>query len=378
MRNEAKSASGGEIKNLKIAIFYDWLNQWGGAEKVLLDILSIFPQADLYTLVYDPSKTTWLPQSIKVASSFINKLPFKNKNPIYYTPFYSLALEQFDFSQYDIVISTTSTIGHCLLTPPKTLFICYFHNINRYLYQTPNQYKLLKPILNKYQKTDFIYAQRPDYLLCNSKTVQDRIQQSFHRDSKIIYPGVDTSFFTPNKKSSVDPYFLVVSRLVPHKKIELAIQACLDLDQKLIVVGSGRDMSRLKKIKQNTNNSKIVFMGQVSDKKLLTLYQNCQALICPQIEDFGLTPIEAQACGKPVIALNQGGITETVINEKTGILFQDQTVESLKQAIIKFQTLNINPIDCVNNANKFSQYNFMLNFKQIFNQLWQQYQTTIL
>jgi len=364
-----------DINNLRVAIFYDWLNQWGGAEKVLLDILSIYPQANLYTLLYNPNNSNWLPKNIKVYPSILNKFSRNKKNNIFHTPFYSLCLEQFDLSQYDIVISTTSIIGHCLLTPPKTLFICYFHNTNRYLYQTPPQFKLIKPLLKKYQKTDFIYGQRPDYLLCNSQTVQQRIQKTYRRQADIIYPGIDTSFFVPNKKSSVDPYFLVVSRLVPHKKIELAIQACLDLDQKLIIVGSGRDMPHLKQI---ADNSKIVFMGQVSDNKLLTLYQNCQALICPQIEDFGLTPIEAQACGKPVIALNQGGITETVIDEKTGILFQEQTVESLKQAIIKFQSLNFNPIDCVNNANKFSQYNFMLNFKEIINQLWQQHQTTIL
>jgi len=361
----------------KVAIFYDWLNQWGGAEKVLLDILSIYPQADLYTLIYDQTKTNWLPKKIKVYSSILNEFSLNKKNNLFHTPFYGLFLEQFDFSQYNIVISTTQVMGHCLLTSPKTLFVCYLHNINRYVYQTPSQFKFLIPLLKQYQKTDFIYAQRPDYLLCNSQTVQQRIQKTYHRQADIIYPGVDTSFFIPNKKSSVDPYFLVVSRLVPHKKIELAIQACLDLDQKLVIVGSGRDISRLKKIKQSTNNSKIIFMGQVSDKKLLTLYQNCQALICPQIEDFGLTPIEAQACGKPVIALNQGGITETVIDGKTGILFQNQTVDSLKQAIIKFQTLSINPIDCVNNANKFSRDNFMLNFKQIINQLWQQHQTTI-
>ncbi len=367
-----------KIKNLtpKIAIFYDWLNQWGGAEKVLLDILSIFPQADLYTLIYDPQKTNWLPKNIKIKSSFINKLPFKNKNPIYYTPFYSLALEQFDFSNYDIVISTTSTIGHCLLTSPKTLFVCYLHNINRYLYQTPSNYQLIKPILNKYQKTDFIYGQRPDYLLCNSQTVQNRIQHHFHRFANIIYPGIDTSFFIPAKNSSVAPYFLVVSRLVPHKKIDLAIQACQQLNQKLIIVGQGRDYHRLIKIKNKT--SEIIFMGQVSDKKLLSLYQNCQALICPQVEDFGLSPLEAQACGKPVIALNKGGISETIIDNKTGILFKDQTVDCLKQALNNFLSFKFNPLDCVNNAHQFSRHHFMLNFKQIINQLWQQHQTTIL
>lgn len=362
----------------KVAIFYDWLNQWGGAEKVLLDILSIYPQADLYTLIYDPNQTNWLPKNVKVLPSILNKFSSNKKNVIFHTPFYSLCLEQFDFSQYDIVISTTSTIGHCLLTPPKTLFICYLHNINRYLYQTPNQFKLLEPILKRYQKTDYIYGQRPDYLLCNSKTVQERIKKHYQREAQIVHPGIDTSFFTPKNNSTSEAYFLVVSRLVKHKRIDQAIKACQQLDKKLFIVGEGRDEKYLIKLKNKNPNSKIYFLGKVSQKKLLTLYQNCQALICPQIEDFGLTPIEAQACGKPVIALNQGGITETVINGKTGILFDHQTVDSLKQAIIKFQSLDINPTDCVNNANRFSRDNFMLNFKQIINQLWQQHQTTIL
>jgi len=270
-----------ETKNLKIAVFYDWLNQWGGAEKVLLNILSIYPKADIFTLVYQPKKTTWLPQKINVNVSQINCLPFSQKNPIFYTPFYSLALEKFDFSSYDIVISTTSTVGHCLLTPSKTLFVCYFHNTNRYLYQTPKQFQLLSPILKKYQKPDFIYSQRPDYLLCNSKTVQNRIKTTYQRNAKIIYPGVDTNFFIPgNQNNSQEPYFLIVSRLVEHKRIDLAIQACHQLHQKLIIVGEGRDKSKLLQIKQQNQDSKVVFLGHVSDKKLLFLYQNCQALIC--------------------------------------------------------------------------------------------------
>jgi glycosyltransferase involved in cell wall biosynthesis len=366
-----------DIRNLKFAIFFDWLNQWGGAEKVLLDILSIYPHADLYTLIYDPTKTDWLPKNIKVYPSILNKFSIHKKNNIFHTPFYSLCLEQFDFSQYDIVISTTQVSGHCLLTSPKTLYICYLHNINRYVYQTPKQFKLLTPLLKYYQKTDFIYGQRPDYLLCNSKTVQDRIKNNYHRLAKIIYPGIDTSFFIPNKDQSVNPYFLIVSRLVRHKKIDLAIQACQQLNEKLIIVGDGRDYSYFLKIKAKVPNSEIIFMRQVSPKKLLTLYQNCQALICPQIEDFGLSPLEAQACGKPVIAFNQGGLTETVINGKTGIFFEHQTTKSLKIAIKKFNNLSFNPQSCVKNATKFSHNNFVLNFKRIINQLWQQHQITI-
>ena len=377
MRNEVKSASGGEIKNLKIAIFYDWLNQWGGAERVLLDILKIFPNASVFTLVHDPKKTTWLPLKTKVITSFIQKLPFSQKNPIFYTPLYSLALEKFNFSQYDIVISTTSVSGHCLITPPSTLFVCYLHNINRYLYQTPKPYLFLSPLLNKYKKTDFIYSQRPDYLVCNSANVQKRILDHYHRSSQVIYPGVDVDFFTPNQQSSVSNYFLVVSRLVAHKKIDLAIRACHILNKKLIIVGTGREKNKLISLKNRLNAQNIIFMGKVSDKKLKTLYQNCQALICPQVEDYGLTPIEAQACGRPTIAYKKGGVTETVISNKTGLFFKYQTVKSLCFSLKKFNPNSFVPANCVANAQIFSSKNFMLKFKSTIEKLWLQHHNTL-
>jgi len=361
----------------KVAIFYDWLNQWGGAERVLLDILKIYPDSPVFTLIHNPKKTDWLPKNTKVITSFIQKLPFSQKNPIFYTPFYGLALEKFDFSKFDIVISTTSISGHCFLTPTSTLFFCYFHNPNRYLYQTPKKYRILTPFLKKYKKTDFIYSQRPDYLLCNSSTVQKRISKYYQRLAKIIYPGVDVDFFTPNKNSTTLDYFLIVSRLVSHKKVDLAIHACHLLKKKLIIVGTGRDKNKLIKLKNELKDDNIIFLGKVSDNKLKKLYQNCQALICPQVEDYGLTPIEVQSCGRPVIAFNKGGITETVINNKTGIFFKHQTVKSLCQALKKFNSISFSPNDCVTNAQKFSTKNFMLNLQNTIQKLWQQHLNTI-
>lgn len=377
LRNIVKSASGGEIKNLKVAIFYDWLNQWGGAERVLLDILKIYPKASLFTLIHDHTKTSWLPSDTKVTTSFIQKLPLSRNNPIFYTPFYALALEQFDFSQFDIVISTTSLIGHCLLTPPTTLFVCYHHNSNRYLYQTPKSYRFLSPLLNRYKKTDYIYGQRPDQLLCNSNTVFKRILDNYHRPSTVIYPGVDTAFFTPKKEPLSSDYFLVVSRLVSHKKIDIAIRACHKLKKKLIIVGSGREKNKLVNLKNKLKDKNIIFLGKVSDKKLKTLYQNCQALICPQIEDYGLTPLEVQSSGRPVIAYQKGGITETVINGKTGIFFKHQTVKSLSIALKKFNPNSFSSESCVANANKFSKQYFVLNFNHTIDKLWQQHHNTL-
>lgn len=366
-----------DIKNLKIAIYYDWLNQWGGAERVLLDILKIYPEATVYTIIHDPSKTNWLPPNTKVNTSCLQRFPFNQKNPVFYTPFYSIALEKFDFSQFDIVISTTSAMGHCLLTPPQTLFICYYHNTNRYLYQTPNNYKFLSPILRQYQKIDYIYSQRPDYLLCNSKTVQSRISKHYQRSSQIVYPGVDTEFFVPTNINSTSNYFLIVSRLVAHKKIDLAIKACHQLHKKLIIVGSGRDKNKLLSLVNKIKASNIIFLGKVSDKKLKTLYQNCQAIICPQLEDYGLTPIEAQACGRPVIAYKKGGLTETVIPNKTGLFFNHQTVKSLCLALKNFDSQSFSQTDCVANALRFSTKNFMLNFKHTIETLWQQHHNTL-
>ena len=368
------------LKKLKVAIFYDWLNQWGGAEKVLLDILKIFPQAEIFTLIHDQKKTNWLPKKYKINTSFIQKLPLSKKSRLIYTPLYSFALEQFNFSNFDLVVSTSAVSGHCLLTPPSTLFICYLHNTNRYLYQTPQEFKWLNPLLKIYKKIDFIFAQRPDYLLCNSQTVQKRIKKNYHRSSQVIYPGIDLNFFKASnkKKNSSDKYFLIVSRLVKHKRIDLAIKACHQLKKKLIIVGQGRYQQYLLDLVEELGAKNITFTNQASQQELLNLYQNCQALICPQLEDFGLTPIEAQACGKPVIAFNRGGLTETIVPNKTGLFFNQQSVKSLKEALKKFSPKNFKKIDCLNNAKRFSQANFVLNFKKVTKQLWQQHQNIIL
>ncbi len=355
----------------KVAIYYDWLNQWGGAERVLLDILNIYPKADLYTLVYNPNTTRWLPSKHKIFTSFINNLPFSSSNPIIYTPLYDIALEQLDLSRYDIVISTTSTVGHCLLTKPQTLFICYYHNINRYLYYTPIKYRFLSPMLGVYKKIDKLYASRPDAIFCNSNTVRERIRQNLNTEPVVINPGIDTNFFVPSTNSKND-YFLVISRLVPHKNIGIVISAFLRLTDKLIIVGEGREKDHL--VKLADNNPNIEFREKVNDLELLSLYQNCRGLICPQEEDFGLTPIEAQACGKPVIAFNKGGITESVVNKITGIFYYQNTISDIVRTIKIFKQSRYSSMKCRENSLKFSAKYFMLNFKQSIDNLWKQHQ----
>lgn len=372
-----------KIENLKIALFYDWLNQWGGAERLLLDIIKIFPNAPLFTSVHNPNQTNWLPKNTKIISSHLNKFKIFLKNSPISLLLQPVALEQFDFSNFDIVISLSGMQGKCLLTQPKTLHVNYCLTPNRYLYQ-----KNL-PLKNFYKKIDFIYSQRPDHYLTTSKTVQKRITKHFNRNSTIIYPGVNLSLFKPSN-SPTRTYFLIVSRLVKHKKIDIAIKTCQKLNIPLIIVGAGRHQNYFKKQANaqspagGQKNKNIQFLGLVSDKKLVHLYQNALALICPQLEDFGLTPLEAQACGTPIIAFNKGGLKETIIPHKTGILFNQQTTSSLVTTIKKFQQTRqasaqsasggFNPKNCAKNAKKFSQHLFMLNFKKTIKQLWQRHQ----
>lgn len=347
-----------KLKTLKVAIYYDWLNQWGGAERVLLDLLEIYPQADIYTLTYDSQKTPWLPKNHKIFS-----LNLKNK--LLYTPLYAYKLEQIDFSSYDLVISTTSTIGHCLLTSPKTLYICYFHNINRYLYQHPPL--LLKAILKLYQKIDFIYSRRPDYLFCNSKNVASRIIKHYQRSSQIIYPGIDTQKFVPNKQAPQN-YFLIVSRLVAHKKIDLVINFFKTSSYQLKIIGTGRDEGYLKCLAGDSKN--IEFLSNVNDNQLINLYQNCLGLIYPQEEDFGLTALEVQSCGRGVIAFNRGGAKESVVNQKTGIFFNEQDKNSLSIAVEQYLAKLPLSADCRHQALNFDRHYFMLNFKKQIDSLW--------
>jgi len=326
-------------------LFYDWLNQWGGAERVLLDLHRLYPDAPIYTLFHNPAKTPWLKDAKIITSKYQLKFP----------PFYPFFAEQLDLSGYDVVISTTSYFGHCLLTSPHTKVICYCHTPNRYLWQ--------KDYLKFYRPIDIIFSKRPDLFIASSQNSQQRIKKFYNRDSTVIYPGIDTNKFVPkitDYRLPVTDYFLVVSRLVPHKKIDLAIRACLQLNKHLYIVGTGRQKKYLQSIAQNS--PLIQFLGQVSEEKLIDLYQNCQALIFPQEEDFGLSALEAQSCGKPVIAFKKGGSLETIINKKTGLFFEKQCDKSLIKTLKIFDSKKFDPHDCRQNALKFSLESFMLNF----------------
>jgi len=293
----------------------------------------------------------------------------------------SLAFELLNFDNYDIVISVTSGEAKGIITKPKTLHLCYCLTPTRFLWVEPgyNEYQhfgifnklvhtLKPPFLSLLKKWDEVAAQKPDAYAAISETVARRILKFYRRQAKIIYPFVDTNFFKLGKKfCPKSSYFLFVGRLVPYKRVDIAIEACQKLGLPLKIVGQGPDFESLKK-KANSclkNGQPLVEMvGLVDDKKLLNLYQNCQALIMPQKEDFGLVALEAQACGKPVIAFRAGGARETILEGKTGIFFDKQTSSFLVEALKKFKISHFNPKLIRSHAEKFCLEKFKKNFKE--------------
>jgi len=348
----------------KIAICYDWANQSGGAERVLASLVKLYPKATLFTSFVDKNKAAWLKNFSKIETSFLNKIPNISNNYKIFAPLMPLAFEQFNFDGFDLVISVTSWPAKAIITKPGTKHICYCLTPPRYFWQKRfTSLKFIFPYLSGLRKNDFVFAQRPDLMIATCKNVQKRIKKFYRRNSMVVYPGIDLTKFYPARGGGKreKKYFLIVSRLKAYKRIDLAIKAFNQLNLELKIIGVGEQEAALKQIA----NGNIKFLGQVDDKQLVEQYQNCQALIMPQEEDFGLTPIEAQACGKPVIAYQRGGALETIIPNKTGLFFRSQTINSLIQTIGGFNAKQFRVKDCTSNAKKFSEIEFLKKFKRV-------------
>jgi glycosyltransferase involved in cell wall biosynthesis len=359
---------------MKIALVYDRVNKIGGAERVLQAIHEIWPKAPLYTSVYYSPGAPWA-EDFKVIPSFLNKWPLAKKHHELYPWLTPLAFESFDFNDFDLVISITSAEAKGIITKPGTKHLCYCLTPTRYLWSGFNDYfstKSLKwlfgPIVDFMKGWDRVASQRPDKYIAISKEVQGRIKKYYHRESTIIYPPVDTEKFYPSGRKSKGDYFLVVSRLVSYKKINLVIQAFNQLKMPLKIIGTGVEENHLKEMAKGN----IEFLGELTDQELLSYYQNCRALIFPTHEDFGLVPLEVQACGRPVIAFAEGGALETVIEGKTGTFFKPQKAKALVEKIKIFKENNYKPEDCRTNAEKFGKIIFKQDFKKTVEKLIKQ------
>jgi len=348
---------------MRVAIIHDFLNQYGGAEKVLEAFHEIWPNAPVYTLFYDKDL---MPKSFSnwdIRVSPIQNLPFGKKKYRWYLPLMPAAIERFNLKNYDLIISSCSAYSKGVIVQPRTIHICYCHTPTRYLWQDTFEYienlqggekvvrKILSPLLTYLRIWDYNAAQRPDYFLTNSKNVARKIKKYYHRDSEVIYPPVETEKFYISK--DIEDYFLIISRLRPYKKIDLAIKAFNKLKLPLKIIGSGQSRGLKKIAKKN-----IEFLGFVSEKKKAEYLSHCQALIYPQDEDFGITAVEAMASGRPVIAYKAGGALETVIEGETGIFFENQTWQSLVSTILKFKSEDFDSNKIKNYAEKFSKERF--------------------
>jgi glycosyltransferase involved in cell wall biosynthesis len=364
-------------KKPRVAIVYDWVNQWGGAERVVSLLGKLYPGADLYTAVFDPKEGRWAGEVFsRVYPSFLDDFPLSRIKYYLYFPLLPLAFESFDFSQYDLVISVTSFAGKFIITRPETFHLCYCLTPPRFLWEReslPPRLKRFYPILAKLRIEDVLAAQRPDYFLATCRNVAARIKKYYRRESEVVYPGVDLKLFSPSKVAK-KRFFLLVSRLVEYKRVDLVINAFNRLGWPLKIVGKGRSGKKLSR----KARSNIEFLGGLTDKKLVEYYRRCQAVIYPQEEDFGLVPLEAQACGVPVIAYGRGGVLETVIPGKTGEFFYQQTAESLIDVLQRFKSTRYSVEDCFENAKRFALEKFMLLFKKKTEERWQKYKKELM
>ena len=368
---------------MRLAFVYDRINKIGGAERVLKALHEIWPQAPFYTAVYSPKRAEFA-KGWQIKTSFLQRIPFARSHHEIFPWLTPIAFESFSFDDFDLVISITSAEAKGIITKPDTLHVCYCLTPTRYLWSHSKQYlqaapkwqrqfiKLLTPKLRSWDK---VAAQRPDSYLAISKNVNQRIKKYYHRDSDVIYPSVDTNFFRPitDHQSLITSHFLVVSRLVSYKRIDLAVKACTKLKLPLVVVGVGNQLSKLKKIAGST----IKFVGKVTDKELLKLYQSCRALIFPGEEDFGISPLEAQSTGKPVIAYRAGGAKETIIEGKTGEFFDTLSVSSLFSKLESFDSTRYNPKLIAHHAANFAEGKFKTKFKSTIETLWQKHQQSL-
>lgn len=346
-------------KLLKVAIVADWLTVFGGAESVIQSFTNIFPQAPIFTTVYIPEKMTRLGKHMQIHTSFLQKLPKKIRaNHPFLLPFLPKAIETLNVSEFDIVLSSSSFVGKGVLTNPQQLHICYCHSPTRYFWGDWQNYlhnfplpKWIKWFLprrfTKYRQWDFFASKRPDIMIGNSHFIQKSIRKYYKRESEIIPPPVDVERFQNGIQEKKGDFYLYFGRLVPQKKVDILMAAFATMPKKkLIIAGTGRDAETLKKMAKKYDN--ILFLGFIKDDEVPQLLGSARALLFPQLEDAGITALEALAAGTPIIAYGKGGVRTTLCTEReretgdfskltTGVFFEEQTPESVQKGIKTFE-----------------------------------------
>lgn len=342
--------------NPRVAIVADWITNSGGDDKVLWALHELFPKAPIFTTIFNERKMSHY-KNCDIRTTYLNKLPLAKTRHQLFVPLMFRALQSFDLSGYDIIISSSHTVGKSITKPEGATHICYCHTPLRYVWAPEidslknrvNIGFLQKPLLSYLKKADLRSAKSVDYFIANSKTIAERIKKAYDKDSVVIYPPVDTKRFKPDSPVKKQDYFMTSGRLIAYKRPELIVKACQKAGVQLKVAGTGPMLDNIK----NIAGTETEVLGFIPDEKLVELYRNARGFIFAAYEDFGIVPVEAMAAGTPVIAYGKGGATETVVDGKTGILFHRQNVQSLSEAIGKLQSRPMKPSDCEAQAAKF-------------------------
>ncbi len=359
--------------SLRIAIIHDWLVGIRGGEKVLEEILYViekkikYEKLEIYTLVYKRGSQSEIVEKQKINTSFIQKLPFGLKKYRNYLPLFPSAIESFNIKDFNLIISSSHAVAKGVIPPVNAVHVSYCHTPMRYIWDHYHTYfgnkkglkKVFYNMVASYLRLwDRVSSDRVDYFIANSENVKKRIKRYYGREAEVIYPPVDTDFFFCKEKDKRKDYFLLVSAMVPYKRVDLAIKTFNTNGLPLKVVGDGPDLRKLKRIAKDN----IEFLGRVNNSELKILYSEAKALIFPAEEDFGIIPVEAQACGVPVIAYRRGGALETIVEGETGLFFDKQTEEALSSAIDKFLNKRFNSGLIRKNSLQFSRENFREKF----------------
>ncbi len=376
-----------KLESLRIAIIHEWFVNYSGSERVVEQILNLFPHADLFALVdfLEDSHRGYI-HNKQVTTTFIQKLPFAKNKFRQYLPLMPLAIEQLDLSEYDLIISSSHAVAKGVLTSPHQLHISYVHSPIRYAWDLQHQYLqesnlekgikswLARWILHQIRIWDTRTANGVDHFIANSQFIARRIQKVYRRDAQVIYPPVDFDNYTLCEQKQ--DFYLTASRLVPYKRVDLIVEAFSQMrDRQLIVIGDGEQMSKIR-AKACKN---VQFLGYREPSELKAYMQNAKAFVFASEEDFGITPVEAQACGTPVIAFGRGGVTESIVSlecdHPTGIFFAKQSVDSICEAVLKFEQHQhlIKPKVCRDNVMRFSTERFLTEFYDFVEQAWENY-----
>ncbi|MBN2072962.1 MAG: glycosyltransferase [Actinobacteria bacterium] len=347
---------------MKLAIVHDFLNQYGGAERVVGHFLKIFPDSPLYTSIFFPDDTFDLFRDKNIITTFMQKIPGIRKHFKEFFFLYPFAFKSLKIRGFEIILGSSSSYSHFIKKPPGAVHINYCYTPPRFLWETEKYlegekipgalFTLARPALFFLRKMDLGQSRNIDYYIAISKYVRDKIKKVYNRESVVIYPPVDFERYRFSRTK--EDFYLVVSRLKGYKRVDIAVEAFNILGKKLVIVGTGEDGENLKKI----SGKNVEFLGAVSDRKLLDLYSRARALIFTGKEDLGLTPLEAQASGTPVIAYGEGGALETIVDGKTGVFFYNNDSRALIEAVTRFEENPLDPLRCRENAAGFGFDNF--------------------